>query len=165
MAQVVSLLLGLTLLTGSGGPSLTPHGVPTEGVSTWYGTRCPKGVTNFGRVDACTPYLPKAQGGRGGELVWYAAVASFSYYAKPYRVRVCRKDQPTRCVTVWVRDECAGGCRRDLRKPWTSKSRAIDLSPAAFSQLAPLGRGVLAVTIKELPESSESSSRLVPLGR
>jgi hypothetical protein len=98
-------------------------------------------------------------------LVWYAAVASFSYYAKPYTLRVCRKDQPTRCVTVVVRDECAGLCRRDLKRPWTSQSRAIDLSPAAFSQLAPLGRGVLVVTIRELPKSSESSSRLVPLGR
>lgn len=165
MAQVVSLLLGLTLLTGSGGPSLTPSGIPTEGVATWYGARCPKGVTNFGRVDTCTPYLSVAQGGRGGERVWYAAVASFSFYAKPYRVRVCRTDQPTRCVTVTVRDECAGLCRRDLKKPWTSKSRAIDLSPAAFSQLAPLGRGVLRVTIAEYPKSSASSNRLAPLGR
>ena len=138
--------------------------MPTHGVATWYGTRCPKGVTNFGRVDACTPYLPKAQGGRGGELVWYAAVASFSYYAKPYRVRVCRKDQPTRCVTVVVRDECAGLCRRDLKKPWTSKSRAIDLSPAAFSQLAPLGRGVLQVTIEEYPLNSDSFSKPVRRG-
>jgi len=165
MAQVASLLLSLTLLTGSGGPSLTPSGVPTEGVATWYGAHCPKGVTNFGRVDTCTPYLTKAQGGRGGERVWYAAVASFSYYAKPYTLRVCRADQPHRCVTVTVRDECAGLCRRDLKRPWTSQSRAIDLSPAAFSQLAPLGRGVLAVTIKELPKSSASSSRLAPLGR
>ena len=165
MAQVASLLLSLTLLTGSGGPSLTPSGVPTQGVATWYGAHCPKGVTNFGRVDTCTPYLTVAQGGRGGERVWYAAVASFSYYAKPYTLRVCRADQPHRCVTVTVRDECAGLCRRDLKKPWTSQSRAIDLSPAAFSQLAPLGRGVLAVTIKELPKSSVSSSRLAPLGR
>ena len=138
--------------------------MPTHGVATWYGTRCPKGVTDFGRVDACTPYLPKAQGGRGGELVWYAAVASFSYYAKPYRVRVCRADQKTRCVDVWVRDECAGGCRRDLKKPWTSKSRAIDLSPAAFSQLAPLGRGVLQVTIEEYPLNSDSFSKPVRRG-
>jgi len=165
MAQVASLLLSLTLLTGSGGPSLTPSGVPTQGVATWYGAHCPKGVTNFGRVDTCTPYLTVAQGGRGGERVWYAAVASFSYYAKPYTLRVCRADQPHRCVIVTVRDECAGLCRRDLKKPWTSQSRAIDLSPAAFSQLAPLGRGVLAVTIKELPKSSVSSSRLAPLGR
>ena len=165
MAQVASLLLSLTLLTGSGGPSLTPSGVPTQGVATWYGAHCPKGVTNFGRVDTCTPYLTVAQGGRGGERVWYAAVASFSYYAKPYTLRVCRADQPHRCVTVTVRDECAGLCRRHLKQPWTSQSRAIDLSPAAFSQLAPLGRGVLAVTIKELPKSSVSSSRLAPLGR
>ena len=157
-------MLALTLLTGSGGPALTPHGVPTHGVATWYGARCPKGVTNFGRTDTCTPYLTKAQGGRGGERVWYAAVASFSYYAKPYRVRVCRKDQPTRCVTVVVRDECAGLCRRDLKKPWTSKSRAIDLSPAAFYQLAPLGRGVLQVTIEEYPLSSGSFSKPVPRG-
>ena len=152
-------MLALTLLTGSGGPALTPHGVPTHGVATWYGARCPKGVTNFGRTDTCTPYLTKAQGGRGGERVWYAAVASFSYYAKPYRVRVCRKDQPTRCVTVVVRDECAGLCRRHLKKPWTSQSRAIDLSPAAFYQLAPLGRGVLQVTIEEYPLSSDSFSK------
>ena len=165
MAQVASLLLSLTLLTGSGGPSLTPSGVPTQGVATWYGAHCPKGVTNFGRVDTCTPYLTVAQGGRGGERVWYAAVASFSYYAKPYTLRVCRADQPHRCVTVVVRDECAGLCRRHLKQPWTSQSRAIDLSPAAFYQLAPLGRGVLAVTIKELPKSSVSSSRLAPLGR
>ena len=164
MAQVVSLLLGLTLLTGSGGPSLTPRGVPTEGVATWYGARCPKGVTNFGRVDTCTPYLTVAQGGRGGERVMYAAVAAFSYYAKPYTLRVCRKDQPTRCVTVVVRDECAGLCRRDLKKPWTSQSRAIDLSPAAFYQLAPLGRGVLQVTIEEYPLSSETFSNPVRRG-
>ena len=138
--------------------------MPTHGVATWYGAHCPKGVTNFGRVDACTPYLTKAQGGRGGEQVWYAAVASFSYYAKPYRVRVCRKDQPTRCVTVVVRDECAGLCRRDLKKPWTSQSRAIDLSPAAFSQLAPLGRGVLQVTIEEYPLSNETFSKPVRRG-
>ena len=165
MAQVASLLLSLILLTGSGGPSLTPRGIPTEGVATWYGARCPKGVTNFGRVDTCTPYLTVAQGGRGGERVWYAAVASFSYYAKPYRVRVCRTDQPHRCVTVTVRDECAGLCRRHLKQPWTSQSRAIDLSPAAFSQLAPLGRGVLRVSIAEFPLNSESSSKPVPRGR
>ena len=165
MAQVASLLLSLTLLTGSGGPDLTPHGIPTQGVATWYGARCPKGVTNFGRVDTCTPYKTVEQGGRGGERIWYAAVASFSFYAKPYRVRVCRTDQPTRCVTVTVRDECAGLCRRDLKKPWTSKSRAIDLSPAAFSQLAPLGRGVLTVNIEEFQPSSESFNKPARLGR
>jgi hypothetical protein len=110
--------------------------------------------------------LTKAQGGRGGEQVMYAAVASFSYYAKPYKIKVCRADNPTRCVIVTVRDECAGLCRRDLKKPWNSKSRAVDLSPTAFSLLAPLGRGVLAVTISEVnyPNSSESSKPPVRRG-
>ena len=117
-------------------------------------------------MDTCTPYLTKANGGRGGEQVMYAAVASFSYYAKPYKIKVCRADDPTRCVIVTVRDECAGGCRRDLKKPWKSNSRAVDLSPTAFSRLAPLGRGVLAVTISEVnfQSSSESSNWLVRRG-
>jgi rare lipoprotein A (peptidoglycan hydrolase) len=80
----------------------------------------------------------------------YAAVAAFSYYATPFRVKVCRTDDPNRCVIVTVRDECAGLCRKHLKQPWNSKSRAIDLSPTAFSRLADLGRGVLAVTITEV---------------
>ena len=80
----------------------------------------------------------------------YAAVASFSYYATPYKIKVCRADDPNRCVIVTVRDECAGFCRRDLKKPWGSQSRAVDLSPTAFSRLADLGRGVLSVTITEV---------------
>lgn len=142
--------MALTLLTGSSGPNLTPHGVPTRGVATWYGAHCPKGVSYLGRVDTCTPYLTKEMGGRGGERIWYAAVASFSYYAIPYKVKVCRADNPYRCVIVTVRDECAGLCRKHLKQPWTSQSRAIDLSPTAFSRLADLGRGVLAVTITEV---------------
>jgi hypothetical protein len=135
--------------------------VPTRGVATWYGAHqtyskhyCFKGFKN-----TCTPYST-------GEKIWYAAVASFSFYAKPYRIRVCRADQPTRCVIVWVRDECAGGCRRDLKKPWTSQSRAVDLSPAAFSRLAPLGKGAVVVTISEVnyPSNSESFNSRVRRG-
>lgn len=147
---MTGLLLTLVLLTSGSGPSLTPHGIPTHGVATWYGARCPKPETYLGRTDTCTPYLTKAMGGRGGERVLYAAVASFSYYATPYKIKVCRADNPNRCVIVTVRDECAGFCRRDLKKPWGSQSRAVDLSPTAFSLLADLGRGVLAVTITEV---------------
>ncbi len=166
MAQVASLLLSLTLLTGSGGPSLTPSGVPTSGVATWYGSTNPKGEKYCvgGYKNTCSPYKSKAQGGRGGELIMYAAVPRWRWGDKPFTLRVCRKDDPTRCVIVIARDSC-GRCRKDILKPWTSRSLAIDLSPAAFSQLAPLGRGVLAVTIRELPKSSASSSRLAPLGR
>jgi len=140
--------------------------VPTHGVATWYGARCPKGESYLGRTDTCTPYLTVKQGGRGGERLLYAAVASFSYYAKPYTVQVCRADDQTRCVIVVVRDECAGWCRRDLKKIWNSQSRAIDLSPTAFYHLAPLGRGVLQVTIKEVRclNCSASSSYLARRG-
>jgi hypothetical protein len=161
MAEVVSLLLGLTLLTGSAGPSTTPEtpsGVPVSGVATWYGSRNPsKQFCVGGYRRTCSPY-------KSGEQVMYAAVPRWRWGDKPFRLRVCRKDDPTRCVIVVARDSC-GRCRKDITKPWTSRSLAIDLSPAAFSQLAPLGRGVLAVTIKELPKSSVSSSRLVPRGR
>ena len=119
--------------------------MPTHGLATWYGAHhaISKHYCYGGFANTCSPYAT-------GEKIWYAAVASFSYYAKPYKIRVCRADQPTHCVVVVVRDECAGGCRRDLKKPWTSKSRAVDLSPAAFSRLAPLGNGVVAVTITEV---------------
>lgn len=169
MAQVVSFLLGLTMLTGSAGPSTTPEtpsGVPVSGVATWYGSTSPKGEKYCvgGYKHTCSPYKSKAAGGRGGELIMYAAVPRWRWGDKPFRLRVCRKDDPTRCVIVVARDSC-GQCRKDITKPWTSRSLAIDLSPTAFSLLAPLGRGVLAVTITELPKSSESSNRLVPRGR
>lgn len=166
MAQVVSFLLGLTMLTGSAGPSTTPSGVPVSGVATWYGSTAPKGEKYCvgGYKNTCSPYKSKAAGGRGGELIMYAAVPRWRWGDKPFRLRVCRKDDPTRCVIVVARDSC-GRCRKDITKPWTSRSLAIDLSPTAFSLLAPLGRGVLAVTITELPKSSESFNRLVPRGR
>ena len=37
-------------------PPRTPHGVPMSGVATWYGARCPRGVSVYGRTDTCTPY-------------------------------------------------------------------------------------------------------------
>jgi hypothetical protein len=165
MAQVASLLLSLTLLTGSGGPSLTPSGVPTEGVATWYGSTSSKGEKYCvgGYKHTCSPYKSKAQGGRGGELVMYAAVGRWRWGDKPFRLLVCRKDDASKCVIVVVRDYC-GSCKEGLKKPWTSRSRAIDLSPTAFSRLAPLGRGVLAVTIADYPLSSESFSKPVRRG-
>ena len=132
-------------------------------MATWYGAHCPKGVTNFGRVDTCTPFKTVAQGGRGGERIWYAAVPRWRWATPSFRLRVCRRDDPTRCVIVVARDSC-GRCREDIKKPWTSRSLAIDLSPAAFSQLAPLGRGVLQVTIRDYPLSNESFSKRVLRG-
>jgi hypothetical protein len=144
---MIAALLAVSLLTQPM-PPLTPHGIPTSGVATWYGARCPQGVSVYGRTDTCTPYKSVKNGGRGGELVLYAAVGSFTYYDKPYRVRVCLRGS-SRCVIATVRDYCHGAWRA-LRKPWNSKSRVIDLSPALFRQLAPLSRGVVYVEIKEL---------------
>jgi hypothetical protein len=129
--------------------------VPVEGVSTWYGAHCPPGVSNFGRVDTCTPFKTVAQGGRGGERIWYAAVPRWKWGTPDVKLRVCRKDDPTRCVIVVARDSC-GRCRLDIKKPWNSRSLAIDLSPAAFNALAPLGLGVLRVTISDYQERGET---------
>ena len=138
--------------------------MPTSGVATWYGSRNP--ATQYcvgGYARTCSPYKSKAEGGRGGELVMYAAVPRWRWGDKPFRLRVCRKDDPTRCVIVVARDSC-GRCRKDILKPWTSRSLAIDLSPTAFSLLAPLGRGVLQVTIADYPPSSETFSKPVRRG-
>lgn len=69
----------------------------------------------------------------------YGAVPSWHYGDTPYPVQVCHLQ---RCVTVIVRDYCACGDRG-------SGATVIDLSPAAFSQLAPLSRGVISVRIEE----------------
>ena len=139
--------------------------MPTSGVATWYGSTDPNGKKYCvgGYKNTCSPYKSKAEGGRGGELVMYAAVPRWRWGDKPFRLRVCRKDDQTRCVIVVARDSC-GRCRKDILKPWTSRSLAIDLSPTAFSLLAPLGRGVLQVTIEDYPPSSDSFSKPVRRG-
>ena len=141
--------------------------MPVSGVATWYGSTNPRGDTYCvgGYKYTCSPYKSKAQGGRGGELVMYAAVPRWRWNDKPFRLRVCRKDDPRQCVTVVARDSC-GRCREDIKKPWTSRSLAIDLSPTAFASLArgQLARGVLKVTIAEYPLNNESFSKRVLRG-
>ena len=152
---MISLLLSLVIAGSSGLTPETPSGVPVSGVATWYGAHCPKGVTNYGRVDTCTPYKTVAEGGRGGERIYYAAVPRWQWSDPSFRLRVCRKDDPTRCVLVVARDSC-GRCREDIKKRWTSRSLAIDLSPEAFRALAPLSRGVVAVVISDWPPADHS---------
>lgn len=69
---------------------------------------------------------------------YYGAVHSFRWGDERYPVEVCRVDRPTRCVTVVVRDHMA------------NRHREIDLSPAAFAELAPLSRGVVDVTVRRV---------------
>lgn len=116
-------------------------GVQT-GLASWYGDTTPGGpkYCHGGYRNTCSPYVPRSEGGRGGELIWYAAVPGFRFYDKPYRVQVCRVKYPDRCVIVVVRD-CL--CSKHTK-------HVIDLSPAAFMRLSTLATGEVLVTIKEV---------------
>lgn len=85
-----------------------------------------------------------------GDGAMLAALNSFRHGDRPYWVRVARGD---RHVDVLVVSHC--GC----------PTGGIDLSPAAFRQLAPLSRGRIAVTIQypapgSLPETDEPQPTL-----
>jgi hypothetical protein len=135
---VLSLVLAALLATSLPVPQ---H----QGTATWYGsTSGAKSYCYGGYKNTCSPYKSKAQGGRGGELVWYAAVGTWRWGDKPYKIRVCRTGTE-RCVVVMVRDYCHGAFVA-LRKPWTKNSRLVDLSPAAFMTLGNLSRGVIYAT-------------------
>lgn len=70
------------------------------------------------------------------------AAPSFTFGDDPYRVRVCTQESPTRCTIVTVVSFCA-----------CAAGRIIDLSPAAFSELDDLSRGVIPVSVEWLPRS------------
>ena len=131
-----AILLALSL-------ALTPTGVPVRGVASWYdATYTPKhGVGGQSTWYTRPPY----------RLKYYAAVGSWRWGDKPYRLQLCRQDDPSRCVVVTVVDRCSR-CRKDLMGVWTKKSRAIDISPAAFIKLAPLGSGLVRVSIREIQQ-------------
>jgi len=118
-------------------PSPTTYGV--KGRATWYGARCPAGVSHLGRTDTCRPYVAKRDGGRGGELVFYAAVGWWRWGMTPVEA-VVYFHATGRSVRVVVRDYC-DAC---------AKGRAvIDLSPTAFlAGGLTLGRGVAIVSVR-----------------
>jgi len=130
--MISSLLLAVAL-------AFQTTGVQT-GYATWYGDTTPGGPKGChgGYRNTCSPYVPVSEGGRGGELVMYAAVPGFKFYDKPYQVKVCRVKYPERCVIVTVRD-CL--CSKKTKN-------MIDLSPAAFMRLSTLGTGKVLVTME-----------------
>lgn len=136
--------------------AFTPHGIPTSGTATWYGSTHPKGEKYCygGYRNTCNPYSK-------GEQVWYAAVGTWRYHDEPYKVEVCRKDKRERCVVVVVRDYCHGAWQYLNHKGNLKSRRAIDLSPKAFLTLAPLSRGVLNVIIREVNWNTEVGKVLV----
>jgi hypothetical protein len=118
-------------------PSPMAYGV--KGRATWYAARCPSGVSHLGRTDTCLPYVAKKHGGRGGELVLYAAVGWWRWGMTPIEA-VVYFHATGRSVRVVVRDYC-DAC---------AKGRAvIDLSPTAFlAGGLTLGRGVAIVSVR-----------------
>ncbi len=104
--------------------------------ATWYGARCPKGVSFLGRTDACHPYLK-------GEQKYYAAAGWFRWGMRP-RTAIITSKTTGRTVRVLVRDFC-GACRQ--------KRSIIDISPLAFIALGhDLGKGTDRVFIRYLEE-------------
>lgn len=120
-------------------PDPTPTAYGATGRATWYAApRCPDGVSFLGRTDTCTPYVAKRDGGRGGELVMYAAVGWYRYGMAPVEA-IVYFHATGRSVRVVVRDYCEA----------CAKGRAvIDLSPTAFlAGGLTLGRGVARVSV------------------
>jgi len=124
---MTAILLALSLVFS---PAAPPRSV---GVASWY--------------DAT----------RNGQSSWYsragilnyAAIAGWRWGDKPYMLRVCRQDDKTRCVIVTVVDWC-GRCNKDAGGKWNRNSRILDLSPAAFTKLESLGRGLVRVSIQAI---------------
>jgi hypothetical protein len=120
-------------------PSPSPTSYGATGRATWYGARCPAGVSHLGRTDTCRPYVAKKHGGRGGELVFYGATGWYRYGMAPVEA-IVYFHATGRSVRVVVRDYC-DAC---------AKGRAvIDLSPMAFlAGGLTLGRGVAIVSVR-----------------
>ena len=120
-------------------PSPMAYGV--KGRATWYGGVCREG-THLGRREACTPYVAKSEGGRGGELWRYCAVGWWRWGMKPVVVEVYfhATKKTTTCV---ARDYCQA----------CDEGRAIiDLSPLVFLESGglTLGHGVATVSVRYL---------------
>jgi hypothetical protein len=104
-------------------PNPVPGGVPQSDISTaiWSGS-----------ATWCAPTKTQC-GGWGGDA-HLGAVHSFRFGDMPYSVRVCRGS----CTVVLVVSHCACG----------GSDAAIDLSPAAFAELAELSRGRITISVE-----------------
>jgi len=132
---VIALLMAVILTVHPSVPVRTPHGIPVRGVASWYDA-------TYHRKGEQSTFYTRA----GWEF--YAAVGSFRWGDDPYQIKVCRADQPERCVYALVIDHCAR-CKQDLKRKWTKRSRSVDLSPKAFAALRDLHLGVVRVIITE----------------
>lgn len=117
-------------------PSPMAYGV--KGRATWYGAVCREG-THLGRREACTPYVSRSEGGRGGELWRYCATGWWRWGMKPVVAEVYfhSTGKTTTCV---VRDYC---------RACDEGRVVIDLSPLVFLESGlTLGHGVAKVSVR-----------------
>jgi hypothetical protein len=122
---MTALLLACILLAPS-----APQTEIGEPLTSWEVPDTATAETGTATWCAPTPRYCQSWGGSAMK----GAVQSFRYGDTPYRVKVCRVGT-SRCTTVTVVSFCACG------------NTLIDLSPAAFRQLAPLSRGRIRVTM------------------
>ena len=127
---MIAVLLATIMAVTPGCQVKTAQGVPVGGVASWY--------------DAAKNNAWYTRGGND----MYAAVGTFRWGDTPYRIKVCRADNLTKCIVVTVSDYCHR-CRLDLKRKWTHKSRNMDLSPQAFAKLRGLHLGVVQVIITD----------------
>lgn len=127
---MIAVLLATIMAVTPGCQVKTAQGVPVGGVASWY--------------DATKNNAWYTRGGNN----MYAAVGTFRWGDTPYRIKVCRADDLTKCIVVTVTDYCHR-CRLDLKRKWTHKSRNMDLSPQAFAKLRSLHLGVVQVIITD----------------
>jgi len=102
-------------------------------------TERPTARVSRGWATWCAPTPTKCQGWGGDAKV--GAVRSFRFGDDPYVVQVCAfEDGRTACTHVRVVSHCACGDRHGI-------PTVIDLSPAAFRELAPQRLGVIRVEV------------------
>lgn len=126
-------------------PPAPPAPVPEETFHDVVIPLDPTPVVTLDPTPSPTPVPPKRT--VEGSASWYAdgpglyAAAGPALRIGAWRGRTVSVCTKTACVRVILSDWCA--CY-----PATSRERIIDLSPAAFAVLAPLSRGIVAVTVR-----------------
>lgn len=132
----------VALLPGQGG--VTDPGAPIVASSP----------TRYGVATYCAP-TPRYCRGWGGRAM-LGAVPSFRFGDDRYQAEVCAfRGGSTSCVVVTVVSFCGCGDRH-------GKPTLIDLSPAAFRQLAPLSLGVVDVSVRRIDGTSVPRGTLPP---
>ena len=126
------------VVPGNGRDGSSTLSAPVQEPEQDIGTAIEAGTASY-----CAPTPTKCQSWGGSAKL--GAMPSFRYGDRPFRVNVCRLDSSA-CVSVKIVSYCACG------------THVIDLSPAAFRELAPLSAGIVRVTVEwggaELPPTS-----------